>query len=251
MSTRRFSGHSSSARTSTEQIPLIHFEHEIPPPPPPLPASMAKKLFDVRRRATIAAAMNQPVKKSRSMGIIHSNGTSHLSHDDSDVDSSQSSDGLPVRTTNKFLEEIRLKRQELIAKAKNISIDQRIAFHRRQRTRNPCAKDLFNIHFEIDDDEENISTKESHLFTEESQEKIRGDIFKELDRQRRKQYHKYHRHLLLGRALLVGITLLLIFMSLTLIYVVFDLYDRANFLDTKLPENQFVSILSDKSNIVY
>lgn len=241
MSTRRFDD---QTMASIEQIPLIHFEHEIPPPPP-LPASMSKKSFNARRRATIAAAralMNQPVN------------VEYSSHDDSDVDSSnqsQSNDGLPIRTTNKFLEELRLKRQELIAKAKNISIDQRIAFHRRQRPRNPCAKDLFNIHFEINDDEENISTRESHFFTEESQEKIRGDIFKELDRQRRKQFHKYHRHLLLGRALLVGITLLLIFMSLTLIYVVFDLYDRANFLDSKLPENEFVSILSDKSNIVY
>lgn len=238
-------------QATVELIPLIRFENEIPPPPP-LPASMSKKSFDARRRATMAAAMNQPVKRTSSLGMIPSNDIERLVHDDSDIDSinqSQSNDGQPTRITNKFLEELRGKCREFRVKARNLPIDQRIA---RLRTTNPCAKDLFKIHFEInDDDEDNQPTKDSHFFTEESQEKIRGDIFKELDRQRRKQFDKYHRHLLVGRALLVGITLLLIFMSLTLIYVVFDLYDRANFLESKLPDNEFISILSDNTTNRY
>ena len=245
---RTHSSRSMSTENTAERIPLTHIEHEIPSPPP-LPASIAaitkkqmasKNSFDMRRRATIAAAkasINVLMKKSSSVGLINQTDTeSVICHDDSIHQSNQ--------TTNKFLDELRLKCREFQAKTKNFTIDQRIAFHRRERQR---AQDLFDVHFGCHDDEENLSNTNIHLFTQESQEKIRGDIFQELDRQRTRQFHKYHRHLLVGRTLLVLTTLVLIFMSLTLIYVVIDLYDRARSLDSKLPDNEFVSINLDKS----
>ena len=73
---------------------------------------------------------------------------------------------------------------------------------------------------------------QSNLFNEDTQEKIRNDIFNELDRQRKKQFHKQHRHLVLGRALLMFITSLLAFMSITLIYVVIHLLDKVKYFDT-------------------
>lgn len=249
----------SIATENTERIPLVQIEHEIPSPPP-LPASISdinkkqmtsNRSFDMRRRATIAAAAKASIRKTSSIGIINQTDSTIVScHDDSDIDSIHQSNS--SRTTNKFLQELRLKRRELKAKAKNFTIDQRIAFNRReqQRTR-PRAQDIFDVHFECadgdDDIEENLLKTNVHLFTEESQEKIRDDIFQELDRQRKKQFHKYHRHLLFGRTLLVLTTLFLIFMSLVLVFVVIDLYDRAQSLNSKLPDNEFVSIDLDKS----
>jgi hypothetical protein len=42
-------------------------------------------------------------------------------------------------------------------------------------------------------------------------------------------------------------TSLIAFMSFTLIYVVLDLYDRAHYLDMKLPENEFIPMIYDKT----
>lgn len=73
------------------------------------------------------------------------------------------------------------------------------------------------------------------VFNEDTQEKIRNNIFDELDRQQMKQFHKtQHRQLVFGRALLMFITSILIFMGVTLVYVVIDLYDRATNLRIKI-----------------
>ena len=153
-----------------------------------------------------------------------------------------------IRPTNKFLQELRSKRRELQEKSKNVSIDQRIAFHRRQHPRRIVrAQDIFAVHFELnDEDDYPIPLTEENLFTEESQEKIRNDIFAELNRQQIKQYYKQHRHLLFARALLLLMTALFAFMSFTLVYVVSDLYDRGRYLDTKLPENEYISMIYDQ-----
>jgi hypothetical protein len=266
-----------------EIIPLVHIENEIPPPPP-LPTSiistngknsnrsptklfssmLPRKSFDTRRRATMAAAMasaGNQLRKSSSADMIHKteptlilpNQTNTINEnegDESDVYSTTQSNNYDTnssRVPNKFLQELRLKRRELLGKAKNISIDQRIAIHHRANQRSVVrAQDIFDVHFEAVDDEDNIPIKDINLFTEESQAKIRNDIYHELDRQRTKLYHKHHRHLLLGRSLLAFMTLLLTLMSFTLIYVVIDLYDRAKHLDAKLPENEFIPMTYDK-----
>lgn len=241
--------------------PVIRIENEIPSPPP-LPASLSStkssnifgsilktKPFDTRRRATIAAALateKYNLKKSSSIDVLQK--VEPISEiDEFDVYSSIQSTGSDInrsKTTNKFLHELRLKRRELHEKAKNFTIDQRISFLRRENQRQILrAQDIFDVHFEVHDENENIfPLTETQLFTEEVQEKIRTDIYKELDRQRNKQFDKHYRHLLLGRTLLVFMTLLLTFMSLTLICVVVDLYDRAKFLDFKLPENEYLPI---------
>ena len=282
MSTRRFQvtlvPESNSLVHAAEMIPLIEIENEIPSPPP-LPASLSStngnqvssrasnpivqnKSFNVRRRATIAAAMafmGSQIKKSSSANVFHTidttstnleteneNGTAEF--DVYSTTQSNNYDTNPSGLTNKFLQELRSKRREFRDKAKNISIDQRIAFHRRANQRViRRAQDIFDVHFELHDEEDNLPTTEINFFTEESQEKIRKDIFNELDRQRKKHYHKQHQHLLLGRSLLAIMTLLLIFMGLTLTYVVIDLYDRARHLDAKLPENEFISMINDKT----
>jgi hypothetical protein len=270
----------------SELIPLVHIENEIPPPPP-LPASICskngkdsnrspsklfstilqRKFLDTRRRATIAAAMTSmgnKIKQSSSANMIHQiDSTSTIPNsinqakfvignegEESDAYSTIQSNNYDSSSSraNKFLQELRSKRRELLEKAKNISIDQRIALRRREILR---VQDIFDVHFELNDDENNFSLPESNLFTEESQEKIRNDIYNELNRQREKQCHKYHQHLLLGRLLLVFMTSLLVLMSLTLIYVVIDLYDRANYLDAKLPESEFISMIHDKKTNLY
>ena len=160
---------------------------------------------------------------------------------------SNSYDTTVTRPTNKFLQELRSKRRELMEKSQNVSIDQRIALHRRQNQRPILrAQDIFAVHFELNDENDDPPLNQDHLFTEEAQEKIRNEIFAELNRQRKRQYHKEHRHLLLARALLMFMTSLFAFMSITLIYVVLDLYERAHYLATKLPDNEFVSIINDK-----
>jgi len=267
-----------------EIISLVHIENEIPPPPP-LPASISsvneknstrissklsypiltRKSLEPRRCSTIAATISsitKQINKSSSVDIIdktstHPNSTNKtnfiIGNETEEVDAystvqSNNYDTNSSRITNKFLQELRLKRRELHEKAKNISIDQRIALRRRQNQRTILrAQDIFDVHFESNDDEDNLPLSESNLFTEESQEKIRSDIYNELNRQRKKQFHKYHQHLLLGRALLMLMTSLLAFMSFTLIYVVLDLYNRANYLDIKLPENEFIPMISDKT----
>jgi hypothetical protein len=279
--------HDGLPREPPEIIPLIHIENEIPPPPP-IPSSLvstngknvnriSSKLFttflrrkslDTRRRATVAAAvasLDNEVKKSASADLLHqvqstsiprksttqTNFTVGSETEEHDVyattQSNNNYDSNPLRITNKFLQELRFKRRELLDKAKNVSIDQRIAFQRQQNVRRMLrAQDIFDVHFELTDDDAPLP--EANLFTEDSQEKIRNDIYNELNRQRMKQYHKHHRHLLLGRSLLMFMTSLIAFMGFTLIYVVIDIFNRANHLDAKLPESEFIPMIFDKTS---
>ena len=276
-----------------EIIPLVHIEHEIPPPPPLpssltltngtntnristrlLNTFLRRKSFDTRRRATVAAAavaFSKNIKKSSSTDILHqgqsipisSNSTTIESNctvgnevEDSTVYSSIQSnnyDSNPLRVPNKFLQELRLKRRELMDKAKNMSIEQRIAFNRQGSVRRILrAQDIFDVHFELDEDEnDKIASVETNLFTEEFQEQIRNDIYNELNRQRMKQYHKHHRHVFLGRSLLMLMISLLAFMSFTLIYVVIDIINRASHLEAKLPDSEFIPMTNDKSANFY
>lgn len=167
-----------------------------------------------------------------------------------DIDSNYSTmnsnnyDTNSFRFTDKFLYELRLKRRELRDKTKNIPIEQRIALsfydHAQNRLR---AQDIFDVHFELND----IDDIQENVFNENSQETIRKNIFNELDRQRTKQYNKQYRQLLFGRTLLIVFISLLAFMSITLVYVVIDLYDRAKYLDIAIPDNKFVSMIYDKT----
>ncbi|CAF4228743.1 unnamed protein product [Rotaria socialis] len=117
----------------------------------------------------------------------------------------------------------------------------RIALNRCQRNQNRLrAQDIFDVHFELDDD------RDSQFLNEDLQEKIRSNIFNELDRQRMKKYYKEHRQLIFGRTLLMVFTSLIVFMSTTLVYVVIDLYDRAKYLDLNFPDNKFISMIYDQ-----
>jgi hypothetical protein len=257
----------------------------LPPPPPPLlPASLSlakektnpnrlssrlfsailqRRSLDTRRRATLAAAVasfsNQIKRRSLAVETVYENESTSTppsqanfpidtENDEADVYSTTQSNNYntnPLRLTNTFLQELRLKRRELHEKSKNIAIEVRIDRHRRQILR---AQDIFDVHFHLnDDDDDNLLLSEQNMFTEESQEKIRNEIYNELNRQQKKQNRKHHRHLLLGRSLLMLMTSVLAFMSITLIYVVIDLYHRANSLDAKLPENEFISMIYDKA----
>ncbi|CAF1683947.1 unnamed protein product [Rotaria magnacalcarata] len=280
-----------SAMQRTEMVPLINIENEIPSAPPPLSIYIAsnggknknrtssrifskilqRRYSDIRRRATVAAAgdfRNDQIAKSLSADIINqTDSKSTLSlpsqHTSAAIDQqveeidtystmqSNNYDTNPLNVTNKFLQELRLKRRELRDKAKNISIDQRIAFNRRQNRRVIVrAQDIFDVHFETHD-EDDTPILESTIFTEEYQEKIRGDIFNELNRQRMKEYHKNRRHLVLGRSLLMFMTALFVFMGLTLIYVVFDLFGRITHLNANTSENIFISMTYDQRINLY
>ncbi|CAF3232279.1 unnamed protein product [Rotaria socialis] len=282
------SNHETSAMQQTEMVPLINIENEIPRPLSTYIASndgknknrtgsrlfskiLQQRYSDIRRRATVAAAddfSSDQITKSSSADIIHqTDSKSTLSlpsrYTNAAIDQqveeintystiqSNNYDTNPLNVTNKFLQELRLKRRELRNKAKNISIDQRIAFNRRQNQRVIVrAQDIFDVHFETQD-EDDTPILESTIFTEEYQEKIRGDIFNELNRQRMKEYRKNQRHLLLGRSLLMFMTVLFLFMSLTLIYVVFDLFGRITYLNAKIPENIFISMTYDQRINLY
>jgi hypothetical protein len=233
---------------------------------------LQRKSLDTRRRATLAAAVasfsNQIKRRSLAVGAVCENESTSTpprsssqtnfpidtENDEADVYSTTQSNNYntnPLRITNTFLQELRLKRRELHEKSKNIAIDLRIDRHRQQNQRRILrAQDIFDVHFHLNDDDDNddnLLLSETNMFTEESQEKIRNEIYNELNRQQKKQNLKHHRHLLLGRALLMLMTSVLAFMSITLIYVVIDLYNRADSLDAKLPENEFISMTHDKT----
>ena len=158
-------------------------------------------------------------------------------------------DTTTMDTVSSFLQELRSKRRELREKGNNIPIDERIAHYRRRNEQKMIhAQDIFDVHFSLNNDDDNdndLLLPESKLFTEEFQEKMRTDIYDELNRQQRRKSDKRYRHLLLGRLLLMSMTALLVFMGLILMYAVFDLIGRANNLDAKLPENKFISMLTD------
>jgi hypothetical protein len=236
----------------SEIIPLIHVETDIPLPPP-LPLSFTSinetnrappRLFNsflqrfkprsastdvISRVGTIAGSIPQSISVTNlTVGSDSGKVDSYYSTTHSNVFDTNS-----LRLTNKFLHELRLKRRELYEKADNLPIDQRMR-----------AQDIFAVHFAMNESE----TMPSDIYNEDAQEKIRKNIFNELDRQRMKQYNKQHRHLIWGRALLMLITSLLLFMSITLIYVVIDLYDRAKYAEATLPDSEFVSIINDMAN---
>lgn len=247
----------------SEMIPLINIENDVPKPPP-LPISFTSiketskstpRIFNnVLQRLKTSLSTTDIVGKvdSSSLPVLQSKSITNLIAlcDFGGGDSCQSTihsntfDTDSLRVTNKFLDELRSKRRELHDKAKNLPIDQRIALNRYQYRRDVLpAQDIFDIHFELNDND----TIQNNFFDEDVQEQIRNKIFHELDRQRMKEYHKQHRHLVMGRALLMFVTSLLAFMAITVIYVVITLFDRAKYLDKNLADNEFLSMIYDKT----
>jgi hypothetical protein len=223
---------------SSEIIPLINIQTSIPTSSSFTSINEINKtstrLFDSllhRSKAylsTLSIPHSSSIKNSTAEETVSCHSTIHLNPIDN--------------LTNKFLHELRLKRRELQEKAKNLSIDQRIAlnYHRHGRAM-IHAQDIFAINFELDDNDD----KQSDLIDEDKQEQIRNNIFHELDRQRIKQYHKRHRHLVFARALLILVTSFLVFMSITLIYIVIHLIDQVKSYDT---DTQFISMIYDTNS---
>ncbi|CAF2044474.1 unnamed protein product [Rotaria magnacalcarata] len=248
---------------SSEKIPLINITDEIPQLPSsvpsfttineinqPSPSLFNRFLEDVKKTVSLAI-LNQNLNPVSSP-IVHYNSTtngnlnSKVEEPDSNYSTIQSnvSDTNSLRLTNRFLYELRLKRRELREKTHDLSIEQRIALHRCQRNQNRLrAQDIFDVHFELDD---NHDDRDSQFLNEGLQEKIRSNIFNELDRQSMKKYYKEYRQLIFGRTLLMLFTSLIVFMSTALVYVVIDLYDRAKYLDIKFPDNKFISMIYDQ-----
>jgi hypothetical protein len=261
MTTRRFE--ITPVFQPSEIVPLINIKNDIPAPPP-LPTSLtltnektksSPRLFHnlLHRVKTSSTSTDLPRKADTlSLPTFHAHSTANfnVNKETEEADSVHSTihsntfDTNSLHITNKFLHELRLKRRELHEKARNLSIDERIALNRVRYSRDLTrAQDIFDVHFVLNDDEN--SSMQCNIFNEDAQEKIRNNIFHELDRQRRKQFHRQHRQLVLGRALLMLITSLFAFMSITLIYVVIDLYNRANYFDTKLGDKEFLSMIYD------
>lgn len=264
MTTNRFEIVPVNEYNQDEIFPLIDKDNSIPNPPS-LPSSLtlineknksSPRLFNsVFKHKKTCVSSAEFSRKHETLPIIYSKSATNLhvnkenDEPDDSVQSTIQSNTLDTNSfglTNKFLHELRTKRRELRAKSRNLSIDQRIALNRYQYNENILrAQDIFDVHFELDDDNDNIKY---NVFTEDAQEKIRKNIFHELDRQRMKQYHKQYRQLVLGRALLMFITSLLLFMSITLVYVVIELYDRANSLDIKIPDIEFIPMILNSSD---
>lgn len=211
-----------------------------------------RRALDTRRRASIAAAIasqSTPAKRSASADLVS---TSNAAGDTGDADAyttvqSNNYDSFPSAIGNKFLQELRSKRRELREKSKNVSIDLRIDFNRRMHHR-PIrrAQDIFDVHFQSQDDEEQLFLSRTNIFTEAAQEQMRDDIYKELNRQQAKRYRKRNRHLIVGRSLLMLMTSLFVMMSLILVYAVNDLYKRATYSDAMLPEQDFIPMSFDQ-----
>ena len=249
-----------TSKQLSESIPLINIEKD-PPQAPPISSSLT--LINEKSKSTprLINSFIQRLKTSSSTyDFKDKTDTSSLSinqnlhvNNNKEVDDAESynstlhtMDANTLHLNDKFLQEIRVKRRELHEKGGNISIDQRIALNRfRYREKMLRAQDIFDIHFELDD--ETKTNNQTDKFNEDDQQRIRTRIFNELDRQRIKQFHKQRRQLVLGRALLMFFTSVLLFMSITLIYVVADLYDRANSLDSTMNDEEFISMIFDKS----
>ena len=230
------------ASQPSEIIPLINIEIPSPPPTSITPINEINKTSVQRINNLLhRSKLNSSGTKIDSSVISnsHSNSYANLTVEDNDscysTVHSNSHDGLG----NKFLQELRSKRHELREKTKHLSIDQRIAIIRHKHNREKIrAQDIFDVNFELTDDDD----KQSDLINEDTQEQIRHDIFHELDRQRRKQFQKQHRHLVLGRAFLMFITSFIAFMSITLIYVVIHLIDKVKYFDT---DPEFLPMIYD------
>lgn len=253
-----------TSKQLSESIPLINIEND-PPQAPPISSSLT--LINEKSKSTprLINSFIQRLKTSSStydfkdktdtsslpINQSDSNQNLHVNNKEGDdVESYNSTlhtmDTNTLHLNDKFLHEIRVKRRELHEKGGNISIDQRIALNRFRYQENILrAQDIFDIHFELDD--ETKTNNQTDKFNEDDQQRIRTRIFNELDRQRIKQFHKQRRQLVLGRALFMFFTSVLLFMSITLIYVAADLYDRANSLDLTMNDEEFVSMVFDKS----
>ncbi|CAF0897075.1 unnamed protein product [Adineta steineri] len=236
----------------SEVIPLINIQNDIPTPPS-LPISFTS-IHETNKTSTRLKASSTALNFIRKLDPIIHHSNSHINlpginetdGGDSCYSTIQSNtwDTNSLHLKNNFLHELRLKRHELQTKAKNIPIDQRIALNNRPYNEELLrAQDIFAIHFELNDTE-NIP---DNIFNEDSQEKIRNKIFDELDRQRKKKFHKQHRQLFLGRALLFLMVAILVFMATTLICAVMNLYDRAEYFNITLSNDTFLSMIYDTS----
>lgn len=248
----------------SESIPLISIDKD-PPQAPPISSSLTlinektksspRLINSFLQRLKTSSSTNDFKSKtdSSSLPINQTNSNVNLNINNKEVDDAESynstlhtTDTNSFRLTDKFLHEIRLKRRELHEKSQNVPIDQRIALNRFQYQQELIrAQDIFDVHFVLDDDMKNNA--QGGLFDKDNQQRIRTRIFNELDRQRMKQYHKQRRQLVLGRALLMFITSVLLFMSITLVYVVVDLYDRANSFDSTMNNEEFISMIYDST----
>ena len=199
------------------------------PPTRSFSTYLRQKCFDTHRRASISV-----LSDTRSLMIIDPE-----TNDIDDPDHYSSIQSNTSKGTNKFLQELRAKRRELQIKAKNFPIDQRIASHRRENPQPILrAQDIFAVHFQQNDDKYSLASNEENLFTEEFQDKVRNDIFKELNRQRMKEYQKQFRARLLARSLFLLMLIILTLMSCTLISGVFHFYHRADNLNMSFIETE-------------
>jgi hypothetical protein len=254
----------------SEMIPLINIESSTPSPSP-LPLSLPQQFMlinetnkppvrivnsSIHRLKTSSSSSDlMQMNETSSLPTIHSNSSANLNvnRDTDEPDSCYSTihtlDTNSLRVTNKFLHELRLKRRELHEKGRHLSIDQRIALNRfKYNSGLKRAQDIFDVHFASEDDDDNSNTSYD-ILNENAQDQIRKKIFYELDRQRLRQFHKQHRQLVVGRALLMLITSVILFMSITLVYVVIDLYHRANNLDNANEEIEFIPMIYDTTDI--
>ncbi|CAF3483717.1 unnamed protein product [Rotaria sordida] len=246
----------------SEIIPLINIKNEIPSTLFPLVPSIItinetsktstrsdNNFLQQLKKSSSTTDLTQDIK-STSLPIIHTNSSTNTNINSIVEDAnatystiqSNSFDTNSPHLTNKFLQELRLKCRELRDKTKNLSIEQRIALNRHQNNQNrPRAQDIFAVNFELNYNDD----LQDNLLNEDLQEKIRNNIFNELDHQRMKQYQKQYRQLVFGRAMLIVFISLLAIMSITLIYVVINLYSRVQYVDTKLPDDKFLPMIYD------
>ena len=248
----------------SEIIPLINITNDVPSPPP-IPSSLTTiNETNKHPNRSINHLLHRLKNTSSTIDSMQSKETSSLPEKyptsannltvnkeieeaDSCYSTTHTIDASSFPLENKFLQELRSKRRELREKGRHLSIDQRIALNRFRYERNIVrAQDIFDVHFASNDEE--IANVQQNTFNENTQEQIRNDIFNELDRQRIKQFHKQYRQLILGRALLMFITSVILFMSFTLVYVVTDLYDRANYFDATFGDNEFIPMIYDNTN---
>lgn len=244
----------------SESIPLISINKD-PPQAPPISSSLTlinektrsspRLINTFLQRWKISSSTNDFKQKTDSSSLpINSNANLNVNNKETDDAESYNStlhtmDTNTLHLNDEFLQEIRVKRRELHEKSQNVPIDQRIAFNRFRYQQDLIrAQDIFDVHFALDDDMKN--NVQGSPFDEDSQQRIRTHIFNELDRQRMKQFHKQRRQLVLGRALLMFITSVILFMSITLIYVVIDLYDRARSFDSTMNEEEYISMIFDQ-----
>lgn len=243
----------------SELLPLMNVPNDIPTtpsltsvnetirPPTKLFNSVIEKLksssstLDFMRRSDSSSL---PVRNANSVTNLAIGAESEGGDSCYSTVHSNALDTNSLRLPNKFLQELRSKRREIREKGKNMPIDERIAQNRCQNDQEILrAQDIFDIHFELNENE-NLP---ANVFNENSQAEIRNKIFHELDRQRRRQFHKQRRQQVLARAFLMFITSILLFMGITLVYVVVNLYDRIGDIEKTFLNIDFISMINDKT----